>query len=48
MGKVGCGIDGNLNEAKFSEPIPRIGLYVAAASLVYEIAMAVDVIHGFR
>ncbi|KAL9350142.1 hypothetical protein Peur_057397 [Populus x canadensis] len=48
MGKLGCGIDGNLNEAKFSEPMPWIGLYIAAASLACALAMAVDFIHGFR
>ncbi|CAK7355843.1 unnamed protein product [Dovyalis caffra] len=48
MGKLGCGIDGNLNEAKFSEPIPWIGLYIAAASLASAIAMGADFIRGFR
>ncbi|KAL9387233.1 hypothetical protein Peur_020357 [Populus x canadensis] len=48
MGKLGCGIDGNLNEAKFSEPMPWIGLYIAAASLACALAMAVDFIRGFR
>ncbi|KAF9689503.1 hypothetical protein SADUNF_Sadunf01G0098800 [Salix dunnii] len=37
----------NLDEANFSAPITWIGLYVAAASLVCAIAMAVDVICGF-
>lgn len=48
MGKLGCGIDGVLNEAKFSEPVPWIGVYIAAASLACALAMAADVIHGFR
>ncbi|GMJ00399.1 ALTERED SEED GERMINATION 7 [Hibiscus trionum] len=48
MGKLGCGIDGVLNEAKFSEPLPWIGVYIAAASLACAVAMAADVIHGFR
>ncbi|XP_040963973.1 uncharacterized protein [Gossypium hirsutum] len=48
MGKLGCGIDGVLNEAKFSEPLPWIGVYIAAASLACALAMAADVIHGFR
>ncbi|XWS49099.1 hypothetical protein CRYUN_Cryun13aG0134600 [Craigia yunnanensis] len=48
MGKLGCSIDGVLNEAKFSEPLPWIGIYIAAASLACAIAMAVDAIHGFR
>ncbi|KAK7835725.1 hypothetical protein CFP56_023198 [Quercus suber] len=48
MGKLGCNIDGNLDAAKFSEPLPWIGLYVAAASLACLIAMAVDGINGIR
>ncbi|KAE8661821.1 hypothetical protein F3Y22_tig00113722pilonHSYRG00082 [Hibiscus syriacus] len=48
MGKLGCGVDGVLNEAKFSEPLPWIGVYIAAASLACAVAMAADVIHGFR
>ncbi|XWS61976.1 hypothetical protein CRYUN_Cryun07bG0171100 [Craigia yunnanensis] len=48
MGKLGCKIDGVLNEAKFSEPLPWIGIYIAAASLACAIAMAADAIHGFR
>ncbi|KAK6262904.1 hypothetical protein QUC31_008720 [Theobroma cacao] len=48
MGKLGCSIDGVLNEAKFSEPLPWIGIYIAAASLACAIAMAADAIHGFR
>ncbi|XWS49748.1 hypothetical protein CRYUN_Cryun12cG0029500 [Craigia yunnanensis] len=45
---MGCSIDGVLNEAKFSEPLPWIGIYIAAASLACAIAMAADTIHGFR
>ncbi|OMO59650.1 hypothetical protein CCACVL1_24678 [Corchorus capsularis] len=48
MAKLGCNIDGVLNEAKFSEPLPWIGIYIAAASLACAIAMAADAIHGFR
>jgi len=48
MGKLGCGIDGGLNEAKFSAPMPWIGLYIAVASLACAIAMAADFIRGFR
>ncbi|KAG5228541.1 Transmembrane protein [Salix suchowensis] len=48
MGKLGCGVDGNLNEAKFSEPMPWIGLYIAAASLACAVAMAADLIRGSR
>ncbi|KAJ4833726.1 hypothetical protein Tsubulata_036334, partial [Turnera subulata] len=45
---VGCSVDGQLNQAKFNEPIPWIGLYVAAASLACAIAMAIDLLRGFR
>ncbi|KAF5729858.1 hypothetical protein HS088_TW20G00223 [Tripterygium wilfordii] len=48
MGRLGCDLDGNMNESKFSDPMPWIGLYVAAASVACAIAMALDVIHGFR
>ncbi|KDP39857.1 hypothetical protein JCGZ_03388 [Jatropha curcas] len=48
MGKIGCSVDGNLNDAKFGEPLPWIGIYVAVASLVCAIVMAADVIRGFR
>ncbi|KAK4843368.1 hypothetical protein QYF36_007294 [Acer negundo] len=48
MGRLGCNIDGNLNEAKFSEPMPWIGIYVAAATIACAIAMALDAISGFR
>ncbi|CAN1174599.1 hypothetical protein LINPERPRIM_LOCUS10006 [Linum perenne] len=45
---VGCSADGNLNEAKYTQPLPWIGLYVAAASLVCAMAMAADLVHGCR
>lgn len=48
MGVVGCSIDGYLNDAKYSEPLPWIGIYIAAASLVCLLAMAADLIHGIR
>lgn len=48
MSKLGCSIDGVLNESKFSEPLPWIGIYIAAASLACGIAMAADAIQGFR
>ncbi|XP_021648101.2 uncharacterized protein LOC110640879 isoform X2 [Hevea brasiliensis] len=48
MGKIGCSVDGNLNESKFSEPLPWIGIYIAVASLACAIVMAADLIHGFR
>ncbi|XP_044486259.1 uncharacterized protein LOC123211535 [Mangifera indica] len=47
MIKEGCSLDGNLDEAKFGEPLPFIGIYVAAASLACAVAMAVDAIQGF-
>ncbi|XP_075517945.1 LOW QUALITY PROTEIN: uncharacterized protein LOC142552173 [Primulina tabacum] len=48
MEKIGCTIDGNLDDSKFNEPIPWIGLYVVAASAACAIAMAIDAFHGFR
>ncbi|CAI0500153.1 unnamed protein product [Linum tenue] len=45
---VGCSADGNLNEEKYTQPLPWIGLFVAAASLVCAVAMAADLIHGIR
>lgn len=45
---VGCSVDGQLNQAKFNEPMPWIGLYVVAASLACAVAMFVDVLRGFR
>ncbi|MCD9646795.1 hypothetical protein HAX54_036978 [Datura stramonium] len=48
MGKNGCTIDGNLDDSKFSEPMPWIGIYIAAASAACALAMAMDVLHGLR
>ncbi|XP_057994461.1 uncharacterized protein LOC110668704 [Hevea brasiliensis] len=48
MGKIGCSVDGNLNEAKFSEPLPWIGIYIAVATLACAIMMAADLIHGIH
>ncbi|GAV83436.1 hypothetical protein CFOL_v3_26883 [Cephalotus follicularis] len=48
MGKLGCNLHGDLNDTKFSEPMPWIGIYVAVASLVCAVAMAVDTVRGFR
>lgn len=48
MGVVGCSNDGYLNDAKFSKPLPWIGIYIAAASLVCLLAMAADLVHGVR
>ncbi|CAI0418167.1 unnamed protein product [Linum tenue] len=45
---VGCSADGDLNEEKYTQPLPWIGLYVAAASLACAIAMAADFIHSCR
>uniref|UniRef100_A0A162AHZ2 Uncharacterized protein n=2 Tax=Daucus carota subsp. sativus TaxID=79200 RepID=A0A162AHZ2_DAUCS len=48
MGKLGCSPDGYLNDSKFSEPMPWIGIYVAAASALCALAMSVDTVHAFR
>ncbi|CAN4077956.1 unnamed protein product [Withania somnifera] len=48
MGKIGCTIDGYLDDSKFSEPMPWIGIYVAVASAACALAMAMDVLHGLR
>ena len=48
MGGLGCGVDDQLNDQKFSAPMPWIGIYIAAASLACLVAMAADVIHGLR
>ncbi|XP_073133037.1 uncharacterized protein [Henckelia pumila] len=48
MEKIGCTINGNLDDSKFNEPIPWIGLYVVAASAACAVAMAIDAFHGFR
>ncbi|MFS8004056.1 hypothetical protein Hanom_Chr13g01221171 [Helianthus anomalus] len=44
----GCTADGSLNNSKFNDPMPWIGIYVAAASSICGIAMALDALHGFR
>ncbi|KAL8103204.1 uncharacterized protein LOC141677647 [Apium graveolens] len=48
MGKLGCSTDGYLNDSKFSEPMPWIGIYVAAASALCALAMSIDAVHAFR
>lgn len=48
MGKIGCTITGALDDSKFNQPMPWIGLYVVAASAACAVAMAVDAFHGFR
>nr|GEY70630.1 hypothetical protein CTI12_AA150370 [Tanacetum cinerariifolium] len=40
--------DGSLNESRFDEPMPWIGIYVAGAALACGIAMTMDALHGFR
>lgn len=49
MGGHGCSaVDGHLNDDNFSEPMPWIGIYIAAASAACLVAMAADLIQGFR
>ncbi|KAF8380491.1 hypothetical protein HHK36_027978 [Tetracentron sinense] len=48
MGMSGCNLQGSLNDSKFSEPLPWIGIYVAAASLACLIGMAADALCVLR
>nr|XP_043625862.1 uncharacterized protein LOC122597319 [Erigeron canadensis] len=48
MYNSGCTADGSLNNSKFNDPMPWIGIYVAAASVICGIAMAMDALQGFR
>lgn len=48
MGRTGCTINGDLDESKFNEPMPWIGIYVAAASAACAVAMAADAVKAFR
>ncbi|XP_058104528.1 uncharacterized protein LOC131248308 [Magnolia sinica] len=48
MGLHGCSATGELDSENFSEPLPWIGLYIAVASLLCLLAMAIDAFHGFR
>jgi hypothetical protein len=48
MGKIGCSNNGSLDDTKFSQPMPWIGIYVAAASLACLLGMAADAINGIR
>lgn len=48
MGKLGCNVNEILDDTKFSEPMPWIGIYVAAATLACLVAMAADAIQGIR
>ncbi|XP_051137007.1 uncharacterized protein LOC127255513 [Andrographis paniculata] len=45
---VGCTAAGTLDDSRFNEPMPWIGLYVVAASAACATAMALDAFHGFR
>ncbi|KAJ9706890.1 hypothetical protein PVL29_002047 [Vitis rotundifolia] len=44
----GCSIHGSVNDSNFNEPMPWIGIYVAAASLVCSLAMGADAFLAFR
>ncbi|KAG9148841.1 hypothetical protein Leryth_023177 [Lithospermum erythrorhizon] len=48
MGKHGCTLSGDLDDSSFSEPIPWIGSYAAAASAACAIAMAIDALQGIK
>ncbi|KAL2472486.1 hypothetical protein Adt_40622 [Abeliophyllum distichum] len=48
MGKIGCSINGTLDDSKFNEPMPWIGIYVAAASAACALGMAIDAFRGLR
>ncbi|CAH8343037.1 unnamed protein product [Eruca vesicaria subsp. sativa] len=43
-----CDSHGNLSDAEFSKPLPWIGVYVSAASLICGAAMFTDLLRGFR
>ncbi|KAK9138667.1 hypothetical protein Sjap_009261 [Stephania japonica] len=47
MRSQGC-VNGTLDEANYSSPMPMIGLYVAAATLVCLLFMLFDILAGFR
>ncbi|XP_047337743.1 uncharacterized protein LOC124941454 [Impatiens glandulifera] len=48
MYNLGCAVDGSLNESKFSDPMPWVGVYVVAATIACATAMAADAFHSFR
>ncbi|KVH95505.1 uncharacterized protein LOC112528593 [Cynara cardunculus var. scolymus] len=48
MANGGCKPDGSLNQSKFDEPMPWIGIYVATASLTCATAIAIDTLHAFK
>ncbi|XP_022564048.2 uncharacterized protein LOC106358813 isoform X1 [Brassica napus] len=45
---MGCDGQGKLSDSEFSKPLPWIGVYVAAASLICGLAMFADLLRGFR
>ncbi|KAK9138658.1 hypothetical protein Sjap_009252 [Stephania japonica] len=47
MAKHGC-VNGTLDDSSYSSPVPIIGLYIAAATLVCFFSILFDVISGFR
>ena len=44
----GCNTDGDVNDSKFNEPMPWIGIYIAAASLLCSIGMGTDAFSAIR
>ncbi|XP_077234169.1 uncharacterized protein LOC143876332 [Tasmannia lanceolata] len=48
MGSHPCTVNGTLDDSKYSNPLPWIGLYIAGASLLCALAMALDTFFGFR
>ncbi|KAI3523027.1 hypothetical protein L1887_01082 [Cichorium endivia] len=48
MFNSGCTAEGSLNNSKFNDPMPWIGIYVAVASFICAVAMAMDAMHGFK
>ncbi|KAK9159650.1 hypothetical protein Syun_005991 [Stephania yunnanensis] len=47
MARHGC-LNGTLDDSSYSSPIPIIGLYIAAATLVCFLSILFDIISGFR
>lgn len=47
MGLPGCSLNGAVDDSRFNEPMPWIGIYVVAASAACAIAMALDALQGF-
>ncbi|KAL8539799.1 hypothetical protein ACS0TY_001411 [Phlomoides rotata] len=48
MERVGCSLNGAVDDSRFNEPMPWIGIYVVAASAACAIAMALDTFQGFN